>query len=53
MVFNYRRNKGTERLSDLLKITCLVRAGPNCSGEPLWWSRVVERKEAEREGINY
>lgn len=25
MVFHYRRNKATERLSDLLKITCLVR----------------------------
>lgn len=28
-------------------------AGPNCSGEPLWWWMEVERREAGREEITY
>lgn len=52
-ILNYRlRNRGTQRLNDLLKVTCLTGAGPNFRGELLWWSRVLERTEAGREGIN-
>ena len=36
----------------MLKVTCLTGAGPNFRGELLWWSRVLERREAGREGIN-
>lgn len=46
MVFHYRRNKATERLSDLLKITCLVRGRAKLQ----WGTTLVVKGGGEEEG---
>lgn len=46
MVFDYRRNKGTERLSDLLKITCLVRGRAKLQ----WGTTLMVKGDGEEGG---
>ena len=34
----------------MLKVMCLIGAGPDFRGELLLWSRVLEKRKAGREG---